>query len=116
MFRKIVTELAYSPALAGELAVYIKHLRQEKAKRQIGLIFIALALVIQLFAALLPPESANTSDSTAFIDGGIQTLDEYLHYYDQDTENIKDLLTSLGITRTDIQSATPEQLKPTANF
>src|SRR5690606_6594495 len=85
MFRKIVTELAYSPAVAGELTSYIRRLRQEKNRRQIGLIFIGLALVVQSFAALYPPESANTHNSWAFIEGGVRSMDEYLNYYDENT-------------------------------
>lgn len=112
MFRKIVTELAYSPALAGSLGEYIKRLRSERSQRQIGLIFVALALVVQLFATVFPPESANASNPASFIDGGIQSVDDYLQYYDQNTRNIKDLLTSLGITRADLQSATLTESLP----
>lgn len=110
MFRKIVTELTYSPALAGNLGDYIKQLRFERSKRQIGLVFVLLALVVQFFATASPPESANASDPAVFIDGGITSTEDYLHYYDQNTRNIKDLLRSLGITRSDIKSARPAAL------
>lgn len=105
MFKKIVTELAYSPALGGELTAYIRRLRHEKNKRQIGLIFIALVLVVQLFTTLQPPESANANNPMAFIEGGIQSTDEFLRVFDQNASGIKDLLTSLGITRADIQAS-----------
>lgn len=105
MFRKIVTELAYSPALAGNLGYYIKQLRNEVSRRQIGLIFVVLAVIIQLFSTLFPPASANANDPTAFIDGGISSIDEYLTYYDQNTGNIQDLLSSLGIERSEIKAA-----------
>jgi hypothetical protein len=113
MFRKIVTELAYSPALAGNLGGYIKRLRDERSRRQIGLIFIFLALVVQLFATLLPPESANSNNPTVLIDEGVRSIDDYLGYYDQNTKNIRDLLTSLGITRSDIKNATEGPLPST---
>jgi hypothetical protein len=74
-------------------------------KRQIGVIFIILALIIQSFAVLFPPESANAGNTADFMEGGFSTIDEYLNYYDQDTLGIKDLLTSLGISRADIQAA-----------
>lgn len=113
MFRKIVTELAYSPALAGSLGSYIKKLRDERSKRQIGLIFIFLAVALQIFAALFPPESANANNPSAFIDGGIQSIDEYINYYSQNTKNIKDLLTSLGITQSDLEGAKQDALPST---
>lgn len=110
MFRKTVTRLAYSPTLAEELTDYAKRLRREEAKRQIGLIFVVLALVVQSFAVLFPPESANAGDTTDFIEGGFSTIDGYLTYYDRDTHNIKALLTSLGVSRTDIQNTHPTTL------
>lgn len=114
MFRKIVTELAYSPALAGNLGDYIKKLRDERSKRQIGIIFVLLAIVVQLFATLFPPESANANNPDVLIDGGVQSVDDYLTYYDQNAENIRDLLTSLGITRSDIEAARLATLPSTA--
>lgn len=105
MFRKIVTELIYSPALAGRLGDFIKQMREERSKRQIGLIFITLAIVVQLFATLFPPESANAINPDVFIDGGVQSIDDYLSYYDQNTGNIRDLLASLGISRTAIEAS-----------
>jgi len=114
MFRKIVTELAYSPALAGSLGSYIKQLRNERSKRQIGLIFVFLAVVIQLFAGLFPPESANAGNPSILIDGGVQSVDEYLDYYDQNAKNIRDMLSSLGINRADI-AASKQAALPTSD-
>lgn len=105
MFRKIVTELAYSPALAGNLGHYVKRLRDEVSLRQIGLIFLVLATVVQLITFIAPPESANANNPAFFIDKEIHSLDEYLTYYDQNTNAIRDLLSSLGIVRGDIENA-----------
>ncbi len=104
MFRKIVTELAYSPALAGNLGQYIKQLRDKTSRRQIGLIFLFLAVTVQLIATGLPPESANANNPGVFIDTELQSVNEYLEYYDQNTSNIRNLLTSLGISRPDIEA------------
>lgn len=116
MFRKIVTELAYSPALAEELAIYSRGLRRVKTKRQIGLLFLALGFAIQLLVTVSPPESANASNPTAFIEGGLRSIDDYLGYYDNNSENIKDLLDSLGITRADVQATELEQLDQETAF
>ncbi len=110
MFRKIVTELAYSPTLAGNLGVYVKQLRNETSKRQIGLIFSLLALVVQLIATTIPPESANANNPEVFIDGGVASTEQYLEYYDQNARNSKDLLTSLGISRAEIAAAELDSL------
>lgn len=105
MFRKIVSNLAFSPALVGQLGFYAKRLRKEEATRRIGLIFTALALVVQSFAVFSPPESANAASSSDFIRGGFSNVNEYLSHYDQNSNSLKDIFTSLGISRNEIRDA-----------
>ncbi len=64
MFRKLVSNLAFSPALVGQLGFYAKRLRKEEATRRAGLVFVALALVVQSFSVFSPPESATVSVMT----------------------------------------------------
>lgn len=61
MFRRIVSNLAFSPALVGQLGFYARRLRKEEATRRLGLVFTALALVVQSLAVFSPPEAANAS-------------------------------------------------------
>lgn len=110
MFRKLVSNLAFSPALIGQIGFYAKRLRKEEATRRIGLIFTALALVVQSFAVFSPPEAANASSSSDFIKGGVSSKAEYLRNYDQNTNNIKDLFKELGITRNNIEDAKASKL------
>lgn len=110
MFRKIVSNLAFSPALVGQLSFYAKRMRKEEATRRIGLMFTILALIVQSFAVFSPPESANAASSSDFIRGGVSSISEYLSYYDRNSNNIKDIFTSLGITRQEIASTTPGQI------
>lgn len=106
MFRNIVSNLPFSPALVGQLGFYAKRLRKEEATRRIGLIFTALALVVQSFAVFSPPTPANASSNADFVSGGISSVQEYLTHYDRNTNNIKDIFSSLGITRAEINAAT----------
>lgn len=110
MFRKLVSNLAFSPALVGQLGFYAKRLRKEEATRRIGLVFTALALVVQSFAVFSPPESANASSPSNFIRGGVNSLSEYLHHYDANTNNIKDLYNALGITRAELAATKKQNL------
>ncbi len=66
MFRKIVSNLPFSPALVGQLGVYSKRLNREEKTRLIGLFFLILTLGVQLVAAIQPSESANASDAKSF--------------------------------------------------
>ena len=61
MFRRIVSNLSFSPALVGQLGFYARRLKKEEATRRMGLVFTALALVVQSLAVFSPPEAANAA-------------------------------------------------------
>ncbi|MGK2896773.1 MAG: hypothetical protein ACSLEY_04220 [Candidatus Saccharimonadales bacterium] len=105
MFRKIVSNLAFSPALVGQLSFYAKRLRREQVTRRLGLIFTAFALIVQSFAVFQPPEAANASSPADFVSGGVSSVDEFLKAYDNNGHDIKGLFNSLGITRAEIAAA-----------
>ncbi|MEO7905141.1 MAG: hypothetical protein ABIR91_05115 [Candidatus Saccharimonadales bacterium] len=99
---KIVSNLAFSPALVGQLGFYAKRLRKEETTRRIGLIFTALALVVQSFAVFTPPDAANAASSRDFIYGGVSSLDQFVRAYDKNQGNLKDIFTYAGVTRSEI--------------
>ena len=106
MFRKIVSNLSFSPALVGQLGFYAKRLRQEEATRKLGLIFVVLALVVQSLAVFQAPESANAASPNDFVYGGLHSsINNFLQPYDANTANLKDIMTYTGITREEIASA-----------
>lgn len=105
MFRKLVSNLAFSPALVGQIGFYAKRLRKEEATRRIGLIFTALALIVQSFAVFSPPEAANASSASDFIHGGFDSKSDFIKNYNRNTNNIKDLFKVLNITEKDIENA-----------
>lgn len=105
MFKKIVSSLPFSPALVGQLGFYAKRLKKEEATRKVGLVFTALALTVQSFAVLQPPEAANASSTNDLIKGGFSSKEQYLKNYDANTGNLKDLFKALGISRSDIENS-----------
>jgi fimbrial isopeptide formation D2 family protein len=107
MFRKIVSNVAFSPALVGQLGFYAKRLRREEATRRIGLIFTALALVVQGFAVFTPPESANAANGNNVIYSGFKNKNELLSIYDRNKDSagrtdLQQIYKHFGITRQDI--------------
>lgn len=111
MFRKIVSNLPFSPALVGQLGFYAQRLRKEEATRRIGLIFTALALVVQGFAVFSPPESANAANGNNIIYGGFRSKEEFLSIYDQNRDSaghtdIQQIYSHFGITRQDVLNST----------
>lgn len=109
MFRKIVANLSFSPALVGQLSFYAKRLRKEEVTRRTGLVFVALALVVQSFVVFQPPESANASNAADFVNGGLgigsaRSFDNFMRPYDNNTKYLKDIMNRFGITREEILS------------
>ena len=105
MFKKLISSLPFSPALVGQLAFYAKRLKKEEATRKMGLVFLVLALIVQSFSVFQPPESANAASSNDLIYGGFSSKDDFLSSYDNNTGSLKDLLSTIGINRNDIQAA-----------
>ena len=116
MFRKIVSNLNFSPALVGQLGFYAKRLRKEEATRRLGLIFTALALVVQSFAIFSPPEAVNAASSADFVRGGVSSPADFLRYYDKNVNNIKDIYNSLGIKRAEIAKAKPTVIGESSRY
>ena len=105
MFRKIVSNLSFSPSLVTELGFYAHRLRSEEITRRLTIIFVTLALVVESLVVFSPPESANASSVQDLIPGGVQSLSDFLIRYDKNTDNIKDIYTALGVTREEISAA-----------
>src|ERR1043165_5005513 len=90
MFRKLVSNLPYSAALVGQLGFYARRLRREEVTRRLGLIFTVLAMVVQSFALVQPPEAANAAgvrdcSINSIIDCGALTMAELQQKYNQNT-------------------------------
>ncbi len=104
MFRKLVSNIAFSPALVGQLGFYARRLRHEELTRRIGLVFTALALVVQSFAVFSPPEAANAASSNDFVPGGVSSMSQFMRHYDANTNNIKYFFNAVGVTKAELQN------------
>lgn len=105
MFRKLVSNLPFSPALVGQLGFYAKRLRKEETTRRIGLVFTALALIVQSFAVFSPPEAANAAHPSDIIYGGVSSVADILSVYDASARgngDFKKIMDYAGITRAEL--------------
>ena len=110
MFKKIVSNLSFSPALVGQLGFYAKRLKKEETTRRLGLVFVALALVVQSLVVFQPPESANAASPNDLVPGGLGrgsnlSINHFLAPYDANAKNLKDIMNYMGITREEIVAA-----------
>lgn len=115
MFKKIVSQLSFSPALVGQLGFYAKRLRKEQATRRLGLVFVALALVVQSLVVFQAPEPANAASNNDMVVGGLGTgsnrsLNKFLAPYDRNDRNLKDIMNYFGITRAEITATKFQQI------
>ena len=106
MFRKIVSNLSFSPGLITQVGFYAHRLRQEEVTRRMTVFFVILAMIVQSLAVFSPPDSANAASEQDLIRGGVQSLDDLLTRYDNNTDDIKDIYTTLGVTRSELAETT----------
>ena len=105
MFRKLVSNLPFSPALIHDVGFYARRLRKEEATRRLTVLFVALTLVMQSLAVFSPPESANASSEQDIIRGGVSSLEDFLARYDRNEDDVKDILSTVGLQRSDIATS-----------
>jgi len=104
MFKKLVSNLPFSPSLVAQLGFYARRLKKEQWMRRLGLIFTVFALVIQSFAMFSPPESANAASANDMVPGGIGSVSRALQLWDNNSYNFKDIMSHFGITRNELAS------------
>lgn len=118
MFKKIVSNLPFSPGLFPTLTFYSRRLRAEEATRQLGLIFIGLTVVVQVLFLTVPPVSSVSASTNDIVYGGIAGGDpkaRMLAVYDSDRDSlgrtgIRSLFNHFQITREDIVNSTPGKI------
>lgn len=69
------------------------------------IIFMILTLIVQSLAVFSPPDSANAASEQDLIRGGVRDIDDLLTRFDTNADDIRDIYTTLGISREDILSA-----------
>lgn len=105
MFRKLVSNLMYSPSLMGQFSAYAERLKREEFARRIGLIITTVAVAANALFVLQPPSSANTANPNDLVFGGIPDRAALLKKYDNNERNLQDILSVLGIARDDLESS-----------
>src|SRR5680860_265206 len=81
MFKKLVTNLPFSPGLASQVSFYAKRLRQEEFVRRLGLIFVSLTMMLQGFIGINPPTPALAVGPNNILYSGVTSKDDLLQKY-----------------------------------
>ncbi len=113
MFKKLLSNLPYNPSLIGHVSFYAKRLHSEASIRRAGFVMLSLALLLQSFAVISPPEaSLQASPNTDLINGGFRDKDEALKHCKKNTQDFKDILAYFGISCDNVSDASTTSIAP----
>lgn len=85
MFKKLVSNLPFNPSLINQVSFYAKRMHHEESLRRIGFGLTILAMLVQLFAFISPPQPTLASSANDLIHGGGNTQD-FLSAYRNDAD------------------------------
>lgn len=96
MFNKVIANLAFSPTGIAQVSFYAKRLRQEESIRRVGLILIVFSMLIQVFAAMVPPEKSLAASGNDVISGGVSSISDLKNKYNARAD-VKALYNRFGL-------------------
>lgn len=104
MINRFLSNLSFSPNLIEGIDFYSKRLNRESSVRRMGLVFIVLAMFVQMFAAISPPEkSLAASPDNDVIVGGVSSLGSLQgKCYDSKHANARALYARFGLACSDL--------------
>ena len=114
MFKKLLTNLPYNPSLIGQVSFYAKRLHGEERIRRIGLVFVALSFLIQMFAFISTPEPTLAESDNDIIRGGFQTRDQAVLHCLNGAIDFNKILTYYGDNCDDVARASTVTIRSTS--
>lgn len=112
-FKKLLSNLPFNPSLIGQVSFYAKRLRKEQAVRRLGFVFVALALVIQLFAVISPPEPTLAESNNDVIRGGFSSRSQAVNYCRSNTRDFRNILAYYKISCDALAKAATKTIRST---
>ncbi len=73
MFNKVINNLNSHPSSFSQFNFYVNRLKKEKSIRTIGIVFIILSMLVQIFATMIPTERSLAASANDIIAGGVST-------------------------------------------
>ncbi len=113
MFQKLITNLPFNPSLINQVSFYAKRIKQEESLRRIGLIFVVLAMFIQMFAVIAPPEPTLAASSNDIIRGGFANVQQATLHCLNNASDFPKILNHYGISCDNIAKARTVTIRST---
>ncbi|MBL8159945.1 hypothetical protein JNJ66_05795 [Candidatus Saccharibacteria bacterium] len=110
MFKNLVSNLPFSPALIGQVGFYARRLRQEEMTRRAGLVFTALAIIVQSLSVFSPPEAQAQANYNNIIYEGVTSKEQMVDALRRGKDgagrtDIRQIYEYFGVTIRDIENA-----------
>lgn len=102
MFRNLISNLPFNPSLVQQVSFYSRRIQEESTLRRIGFGLIALAMFIQMFAIIAPPEKSLAYSDNHIING-LTTKNGILSAWDTPSTDVALIYGKMGLTRADIE-------------
>jgi uncharacterized repeat protein (TIGR01451 family) len=113
MFRKLLSNLPFNPSLIGQVSFYTKRMHREESLRKVGLVFVVLALVVQMFAVVSPPEPTLAESNNDIVRGGFSSREQAVNYCRTNTQDFGKILGYFKISCDALAGASTVSIKST---
>jgi hypothetical protein len=98
MFKKLLSNLPFNPSLINQVSFYMQRLKREAAIRRLGVVFMVLAVLVQIVAIASPPQPTLASSSNDIINGGFGSQFEGTADCVNNIQGYRDILARFSIT------------------
>lgn len=105
MFKKIISQLSFSPVTVERLGEYAKSIRKRQHIHGWAILVLLLLITAQLITMSLPVNPVVQPTSNDLIPGGLPSRETVLSAYDNNSDGFKDTASLFSITRSNLASA-----------
>jgi uncharacterized repeat protein (TIGR01451 family) len=114
MFRKLVSNIPFSPSLINQVGFYARRLKKEEFTRKLGLIFTVILLVIQSVTVFVPAKPTIAASTNDIVFGG-GNREELLRVYRSGCDkrgrcDVRQIFNEYGINEGNLMAATYETI------
>lgn len=116
MHKKLLSNLPFNPSLIHQVAFYAKRLHKETAIRRTGFAFMALTLLVQMFAFVSPAQAGQSCDpsNNDIIHCGFKTKEEAVNKCKNNSQKFGSLLNYYKVTCDSLSAATTQSISSTS--
>lgn len=105
MFNRMISNIATNPSFLGQFAFYANRLKKEESVRKLGLVFIVLAMLVQITASMFPAQKSLAASSNDIIYGGVSSKADLVNKCNTSAQ-IQAIYAKFGVSCSEISAGT----------